>query len=167
MKKLFQPTNYYNDISSIPADYFVKRGIEGVICDIDNTLINYDETHPTPEAMQFLNSLKEQGIKVVLASNNTKNRVKTFNSDLGLPAYANSTKPLSRRVFTRAMKIMGTTRDNTAVIGDQVFTDVLGTKFCGIKHVILVRPIKPASNIFSRTKRGAEQWFLKGFTNND
>ena len=165
MGKFFAPNYYFDHINSIPEDFFSSRGITGVICDIDNTLITYDDAHPTEDALRFLECLRRQRVKVVLASNNNRRRVETFNSTLGLPAFFSSTKPLSRRIFKRSMKIMDSTPQTTAVIGDQIFTDVLGTRMSGIKCAILVQPIRPEKHAILRGKRKVEGWFLRGFEN--
>jgi hypothetical protein len=163
MRKLFLPKYHFSDINAIPADFFSSRGITGIICDIDNTLITYDDTHPTEDSMRFFASLEAQGVKIALASNNNKARVTTFNESLGYPAFYSSIKPLCWRTFKKALAELGTSPEKTAVIGDQIFTDVLGTKFCRLGMSIMVNPIKGETNFFLKRKRGVENWILKKY----
>lgn len=77
-----------------------------------------------------------------------------FNRDIGTNFIFNAHKP-SVKNYVRAMEIMGTDRDTTLFVGDQLFTDVWGAKRTGI-HSILVRPIHPKEEIQIVLKRYLE-----------
>ena len=53
--------------------------------------------------------------------------------------------------------------EKTAIIGDQVFTDVLAGRFAGLGLTVLVKPIKDKTSLFFRFKRFLEKPVLKAF----
>jgi len=160
----FIPDYFFNDIYEIPKGFFTSHGIKAVICDIDNTLVTYDDKHPTEKLLGFIKSLTDEGIKIAFVSNNNKERVELFNSSLGFHAYPNSKKP-SKRALLAAMKAMGTTKDNTALLGDQIFTDIYSGKRAGLLCV-LVKPIKDKKTLFFKTKRLLEKPFINMYFKN-
>lgn len=156
--KKFIPDYYFKDIYLIPSDFFSLHGIRGIVCDIDNTLVTYDDPKPTAELSLWLKSLSDQGIAISFVSNNDRSRVELFNSELKYFAVAKSGKP-SRKGILAAMDAMGTDTSNTAAIGDQLFTDVFAAKRTGITS-LLVYPIKDKKTLFFRFKRLLEKPFL-------
>jgi len=92
-------------------------------------------------------------------SNNNIERVNEFNRDLQFFASADSIKP-SRRKLRAAMEFMGTDKTNTAVIGDQIFTDVFAGKRLGL-YTFLVKPIKDKKTLFFKVKRMFEKLILR------
>jgi hypothetical protein len=63
--------------------------------------------------------------------------VKAIADSLGFDMVAKALKPLPFG-FKSAMKRHGATPSNTAVIGDQMFTDILGGNLLGIKTVLVL-----------------------------
>ena len=94
-----------------------------------------------------------------LVSNNKKDRVSNFGRILGVPALSKARKP-RRRAFREAMRIMNTRPETTAVIGDQIFTDVLGGNRLGL-YTILVVPLSKQEFIGTRCMRHLERVVLK------
>lgn len=156
------PDFYCDDIYGITPEYVKGMGIEAVILDIDNTLVPYEIAEPTEEVRAWLNALTEAGIKVAFVSNNHAPRVEKFNESLGFPAFPDSGKPF-KKACNAAMAALGTKPENTAIIGDQVFTDVLAGRNAGLKAAFLVKPIKDKTNLFFKTKRLMEVPVLKKY----
>ena len=125
-------------LEDIPILELKKNGIEGLIIDLDNTLTNWNCHNIEPHICIWLDNLKDLGFKTCIVSNNGVNRIKASVDQLCIPFIGNALKP-SKRAFLKAMKIMNTSPNNTAVIGDQLFTDILGGKRVGIT-TILVAP---------------------------
>ena len=159
--KYFMPDVYLDDIYAITPAFLKERGIRAVLLDIDNTLVTYDDPKPTASVLAWLSSLKEEGIEAAFISNNHKERVELFNEELKLFATWDSKKP-SGRCYRAAMKHLGTNKENTAVIGDQVFTDVWSAKRLGL-FCILVKPIKDKTSLFFRAKRALEKPILRRY----
>lgn len=154
MLKKFMPDYYYPDLSHITPEALCEMGIKGLVMDIDNTIVTYDDPTPTPAASAWFDAVTAKGIKISFVSNNDWERVNEFNRELGYPAYAKSGKPFIKNVI-KLMDEMGTDKSNTAFIGDQVFTDVWAGKRAGLL-VFLVDPIKDKTSLFFRAKRALE-----------
>ncbi len=155
------PDLYLDDIYEITPEYLKSKNIRAVLLDIDNTLVTYDDPMPTPSVLEWLNALKENGISAAFVSNNHKERVEKFNSELGYFASWDSKKP-SGKYYRKAMEHLGSSLSDTAVIGDQVFTDVWSAKRLGL-HAILVKPIKDKTSLFFKFKRWLERPILKKY----
>lgn len=153
----FFPDEYVASTYIIPFEKLYEDGYRGVIFDIDNTLVPHGA--PADErARKLFRRLEEIGFASCLISNNQEARVKMFNKDIQTNYIYNAHKP-STKNYIRAMEIMGTTRDTTLFVGDQLFTDVWGAKRAGI-HNILVRPIHPKEEIQIVLKRRLEKIVL-------
>ncbi len=161
MYRKFLPDYYYDTISDITPEFLLSLGIKALVMDIDNTIVTYDDPIPTPAAQAWFDGMAAAGIKVSFVSNNEWERVKKFNRSLNYPAYAKSGKPFIRDI-KKAMADMGSDRKNTALIGDQVFTDVFAGKRAGLT-VFLVKPIKDKLTVFFRFKRRLEVPVLRAY----
>lgn len=157
----FVPDFYFEKFNDITPEFLLKEGIKGVILDIDNTLEPYEHDKPGEHVITWLKSLKESGIKACFVSNNNKERVDTFNKEIGLPAFYKSHKPFKKRLL-HAMILMNTNKNNTASIGDQILTDVWAAHNAGIKG-ILVPPINDRRDLFTKFKRLLEKPFLRKY----
>ena len=157
MFERFFPDEYVESTYVIPFEKLYEEGYRGVIFDIDNTLVPHGA--PADErARKLFQSLEKIGFASCLISNNQEARVKMFNQDIQTNYIYNAHKP-STKNYIRAMEIMGTDRENTLFVGDQLFTDVWGAKRAGIRN-ILVRPIHPKEEIQIVLKRYLEKIVL-------
>ncbi|MDA8195340.1 MAG: YqeG family HAD IIIA-type phosphatase [Thermaerobacter sp.] len=139
MIKILQPRLFVASIYDLDLTRLKARGITGIIMDLDNTLVGWNQPD-APEALSsWLLALRRQGFVTCIVSNNLGERVKQFSSQVGMMSIARAAKP-RRRAFRQAMRKMGTRAANTAVIGDQVFTDILGGNRLRL-YTILVHPI--------------------------
>lgn len=159
--KYFMPDRYLDDIYMITPELLASEGIRAVLLDIDNTLVTYDDPEPTEAVLAWLASLEKNGISAAFISNNGKERVERFNASLGFFASWDSKKP-SGKYYLAAMKHLGTNKSNTAVIGDQIFTDVWSAKRLGLR-AYLVKPIKDKLTPLFRFKRALEVPILKRY----
>ena len=139
----------------LTAPFLGVRGIRGLILDIDNTLAPYEQPEPDEELLSWFGSLKGAGIGVCLVSNNGRDRVELFNRLPGLPAFFDCRKPSKKAVLT-ALDALGTRKEETLVVGDQIFTDVWMAHRVGIR-AIKVPPIKDKKTLFFRFKRLLER----------
>ena len=155
MLKNLIPDMAVDNIHEIDLDSLHDKGIRGVILDIDNTL----ESHRVPKASEktlgFFKKLEEKGFKICLISNGAEERVKLFNKNLGYFAMAKAGKP-KKVGFQMAQKEMKLEKEEVAMVGDQIFTDVYGAKRCGF-YAVLVEPIESIENGFFYIKRFFEK----------
>ena len=156
MKFTFVPEYRFKTFDMATVDFLVSKGIKGIVLDVDNTLEPYENPLPTERVVLWLDSLRQNGIKAAIVSNNNSERIDLFNRDLGFPAYSKSGKPFKKNIL-KAMADMGTTPENTILMGDQVFTDVLAGKVAKMNTTVLVKPINDKKNLFFRFKRLLEK----------
>jgi len=114
-------------------------GIKGILFDLDNTIIRRDADQFPPEVSEYLNKLRRHGFKMGIISNNRRKRVSAIAGLLQVPSVHRAVKPLVRP-FRKALKMLGTSAWETALVGDQIFTDILGGNLAGL-HTILVVPM--------------------------
>ena len=158
---MFKPDYYCGSVFEIDYDGLWDRNIRGLIFDIDNTLTAFDSKLPDGKTIELLEGLLARGFKLALLTNNTNKRLKNFNEHLRLPGYANALKPLGFGV-RKALAAMGTNAAETAIIGDQLFSDVWAGKKSGITTV-LVKPITERDFWFVKIKRLLEKYLLKRY----
>ena len=157
MFDMFFPDEYVSSTYIIPFEQLYKEGYRGVIFDIDNTLVMHGA--PADErAKALFAKLKEIGFECCLLSNNKEPRVKMFNEDVQVNYIFDAHKP-STVNYKKAMELMGTDKNSTIFVGDQLFTDVWGAKRTGIRN-ILVKPIHPKEEIQIVFKRKIEKIVL-------
>jgi hypothetical protein len=140
MLERLAPKEWYERLWKIPVNNLVKNGIRGVIVDLDNTLVPWrtELADASSNLHNWLTKLKEAGLDICIVSNGGSSRVKRFADALDVKYVAGIPKP-RRTPFKLAMAKMGTSPEETAVVGDQLFTDVLGGNRCGL-YTILVSP---------------------------
>lgn len=158
MFKLLYPKQHLNSIFELDPDELRSLGIKGIIADMDNTLVPWNDRTVYPRLSRWLDRLKNEGFSLYIVSNNTPDRGGQLALDLGIPAIWYAIKP-RRRAFRQALKKMGLSAPEVAVIGDQIFTDVLGGNRLGL-YTILVTPISDKEFIWTRLMRQFERMVL-------
>ncbi len=143
MLELFLPDRRARSVRSIDFQEEYRKGIRGLIFDIDNTLVPHDAP-ADEETVRFIDELKKTGFSVCLISNNEEARVKPFADRVGASYLYKSGKPL-KKSYLNAMKLLHTGRTDTLFVGDQILTDVLGAKRLKLPH-ILVEPVDRSSD---------------------
>lgn len=155
----FYPDVYLDSTYEIDFETLYRKGYRGVIFDIDNTLVMHGA--PADERSRALfERLRRIGFDSMLLSNNKEPRVKMFSDAVHSRYIYKAGKP-SPGNYRKAMEIMGTTKETTLFVGDQLFTDVWGAKKAGI-FSILVKPIHPKEEIQIVLKRRLE-WIVLFF----
>ena len=128
---------------------------------MDNTLTTHDNPVPLEGVTDWLDKMKKNGIKMMIVSNNSSERVTPFANLLGLDFVPKGKKPL-KKGFEEAVKLMNLPKEQVAVIGDQLFTDILGGNLFKVKS-ILVTPIELEKKGFLKFKRIIEKPILKHY----
>ena len=158
LQDYFVPDIYFPSVTRIKPEFFAENNIKCIICDIDNTLATYGEEVPIKEVKDWLDTTEASGVRIALISNNREKRVYTFNSVLGYQTMSNAGKPFTRKL-KKLMKQTGVKKEETAMIGDQIFTDVFCAKKAGIRAV-LVRSIDVTGKPFLKFKKRFERHFM-------
>ncbi len=135
--RALQPTDYLTGIHAIDLDQLRASGIDTLLIDLDNTLLPRNSGEVPESLRTWASQVKSQGFKVCIVSNNWHERVGGVAADIGFELVAKAIKPLPF-AFKKALTKMGSTREQAAIVGDQIFTDVLGGKLLGIRTVLVV-----------------------------
>lgn len=157
MFETFFPDEWVASSYEISYKDLYNKGYRGLIFDIDNTLVPHGAP-ATKKSIQLIKGLMQLGFSVCFMSNNQEKRVASFNEEIGAYYIYDAHKP-SRKSYLQAMKKMGTNKDTTIFIGDQLFTDIWGAKRIGIRN-ILVKPIHKKEEIQIVLKRILEKIVL-------
>jgi HAD superfamily phosphatase (TIGR01668 family) len=134
--KLLHPDLYLESLFDIDPELLKKRGISALIFDLDNTLVARGENKAEPEVLEWLRDLRRHGFKLCIVSNNSRGKGGRLARILDLPGVFAATKP-RRWAFRKALALLGTQASETAVVGDQVFTDVLGGNRMGLFTILV------------------------------
>ncbi len=161
MFKKFYPDIMFEKISDISAEFLKEKGIRYLILDIDNTLVSYTSPRADENARKFLSMLAKNGIEYTFVSNNHKERVVKFAKEFDTFYVHDSGKPFLFGI-KRAMRHMGADKKNTALIGDQIFTDIYAGRRAKI-FTIMVNPIEAKETPFFAVKRYFEKIVLRGY----
>lgn len=160
MLNKFIPSRIVSHFSDINLMELKSLNYKLILCDIDNTLVAPDEPLPSDEARLFLGDIESLGFEVVLISNNTLERVSTFNESLGLPIYPMALKPL-KRTYKQIKKDYPNIQDHEMLsIGDQLLTDVFGSKRSKI-DVVLTDQIVKKDLMVTKINRMFENQIIK------
>ena len=153
---IFKADYRFDKITDITAADLKNAGAKLVLLDADNTLSLHGSQEPASGVPEWLEEIRKEGFVPVIISNNNESRIKPFAEKLGLPFVFKSAKPLPKG-FKKASEKFGFKPEETAVIGDQIFTDVLGGKLFGAK-VFLTEPLGPETDFFIKIKRKFEKF---------
>ena len=151
----------FEKITDITAEDLKKAGAKLVLLDADNTLSLHGSQEPFSGVPEWIFEIKKSGFELIIISNNSRERIKPFAEKLGLPFVYKSAKPLPKG-FKKAAEKFGIKPEETAVIGDQLFTDAYGGKHIGMRAII-VPPIKDKKTLFFRFKRALEKPIMKSY----
>ena len=156
---LLRPEIKLDRVTEITPEMLSKRGIEALLLDVDNTLSTHHGMVLTDGLEGWLKMIQASGIKLLVLSNSKERRVKPFAEKIGLDFISLGLKPLPSG-FIRGRKKLGTKRRATAIVGDQIFTDILGGNLVGIRTILLT-PIKLETTRGFRFKRWLERIVYK------
>lgn len=156
--KMFYPNFIFERIWEIDENFLKENNIKALVLDVDNTLTEHGSGDLCEKTRNWLDYMKEKGVKLCVLSNNTPQRIKPFAEKIGAD-FVCGTKP-RKRDYQKALEILNLSAKECAGVGDQIFTDVLGANLSGL-FSILTRPISKNETAFIKLKRHLEKPFLK------
>ena len=160
MLHLFCPDFCCEYITDISINWLKANNVTTIILDVDNTLLPWNANVPTVANVEWIKSLKSEGFRLILLSNNGGKRLKEICDHVKLPAVGWAAKPFSLG-FKRALHALEIKeRGEVLVIGDQIITDVFGAKKMGMK-VMLVESLSQKEFIATRLTRKVERVVIK------
>ena len=155
---MFRPDRFAPRLCDVSIDELVARGIRGLIVDLDNTLVAYRCADVLKDHLSWVELARERGLKIIMLSNNFSDRVRSVAAQLRIECIPSALKPLPT-AFWRAQRTLNLRRNEIAVVGDQLFTDVLGARLFGF-YTILTEPIEPHDFAVTRIFRFFERLVL-------
>lgn len=141
MLRLFTPKSYISGFQKLDIAKLKKLGIKVLLCDIDNTLVAHDEPDPSEEVKEFLMNVHNEGFEIILISNNVTERVIRFAKGLpmNVKTYPFAKKPL-KLTYQKILRENHLKKEEVAVLGDQLLTDVLGANRVHL-YTVLTHPV--------------------------
>ena len=164
--KRFIPCEFHNSFFEIDFINIQKNGYKTILCDLDNTLISYDETMPTEDLINKFLELESLGLEIILISNNIPSRISQFTKGLKIKGFANARKPLLIGMIKALKSAQVQDKDKVVVIGDQLMTDIWAANRFGVYN-ILVNPLKKKTEKwYTKINRKTENKMLRKIKNN-
>jgi HAD superfamily phosphatase (TIGR01668 family) len=151
---LLYPDRYVYDIYNIPLEDLRAEGRRALLFDLDNTITLWNSPELSPETSAWFARLPAAGFAACLLSNNQAGRIQEIAARLAVDFVCRAHKPLPGG-YRRAMAQLGATAAETVMVGDQLFTDILGGNWAGL-HTILVEPLGPVEYWGTKINRRLE-----------
>ena len=160
MIRLVTPHLCVDTVLDLGAGRLRDLGLDTLLLDVDCTLKRYRQPQLDAEIGAWIAGLREAGFKLCLLSNGGRRRIRRFAGQIGIPAVCRACKPLPFGCH-RAIRKLQAVRQRTAIVGDQLFADILAGRLAGL-FTIRVRPIHPEDEPwFTRVKRPIEARLLR------
>lgn len=163
--KLVTPTRVVQSVKEVDPKELKAQGIRAIITDLDNTLVPWRHYEITPGVIEWLARLEVEGIKICIASNTIHTeRLKQLADTMNIPFVDQVQKP-RRGGFLRAMHLMNSHVKDTAVFGDQIFTDVLAGNRIGLMTILLRPPLSKEEFFSTQIVRYIENAVIRRLRN--
>lgn len=163
MFKILYPDLYVKSLLDIPLQELQQGGKKAFILDLDNTVTEWNSNEIGEEVARWFAQVKERQFKACIISNNGAKRVEKVAQSLGIPFISRAVKP-RRASFRRALALLEVAPEAAVVIGDQIFTDIMGGNRAGL-FTILVAPIARREFFGTKISRLLEYFVLKRMKN--
>ncbi|MBU2703927.1 HAD superfamily phosphatase (TIGR01668 family) [Sporomusaceae bacterium BoRhaA] len=155
MLRLLCPNRSEAVIYDIEPYDLQRENIVGMIVDLDNTIIPWSSLNVPDATMRWIRKLKAAGIQVCLLSNNCGPRVQKIAKILQVPFVSKARKPMIKG-FRQAVQMMDLLPQQVAVVGDQIYTDILGGNRIGC-YTIWVSPLSTKEFMGTKITRRLER----------
>ena len=157
--KVIYPNAYFSGVLDIKIGFLIKNKIKALILDVDNTLIDYNK-NLSQDIVKWSHELQGQGIKMYILSNtNKKQKVEDVAKKLEIPYEYLAKKPF-KKGFKKVEAKLNVKSKEIAVVGDQIFTDIIGGNRCKM-FTILVDPVDEKDFWYTAWKRPIENKIKK------
>lgn len=155
------PDLLLQDVTCITPELLRERNIKALLLDVDNTLAHHNHPDPLEGVRPWLRLMQDEGFRLLILSNASKKRVQGFAGGLGLDFIHMAMKPLSSG-YRRAIRLLGLRREEVAMVGDQIFTDIAGANRMGLTTILVV-PAQIEDKILFRIRRWLEKSVIRRY----
>ncbi len=154
------PVEAVQSILDIDPQVLVAAGKKVVLLDVDNTLLVWRSEEIPETTTEWIDRMKAAGLQLHILSN-TRNpgRLDRLSQRLGIPYFFGKFKP-SKVMYEKALQTYEVKPSEAVMIGDQIFTDVLGANRTGI-DAIWVRQMAPVDFVGTKVSRMGERLLRK------
>ena len=132
----FLPKVITKTVTDIRPDWLKSRNIRLLMLDFDNTIVPYTTNTPTEAVENWLKELLAADIQLCVVSNSKRDRVKIFCAKYGMDCITHAKKPFSKGI-RECLDRYGIPADQAALVGDQIYTDILGGNGCGVTSILV------------------------------
>ncbi|MDQ3397182.1 MAG: YqeG family HAD IIIA-type phosphatase [Deinococcota bacterium] len=158
---LLRPKLVVSAVHEVTLDLLREHKLSAVMVDLDDTLVAAAHEGLDPRFSNWAKSLHDAAVPVLMLSNGSPSRVAKYAALLEIPSFAMVGKP-SLWAFRKGLKVLERPAQETAMVGDQLFTDILGANLIGMAS-ILVDPLSPGRLPHTRFLRKVERLILRGY----
>ncbi len=155
---LLRPDVVVEAVPEVTPELLERHSVRAVMVDLDDTLVASGADLLNPRFRAWVGALKEAGIPLLILSNGKRVRVSRWAAELGVTGLSLVGKPFTP-AFKRGLRLLGSKPNETAMVGDQLFTDVLGANVIGMVSV-LVTPLSKGGLPHTRVARRLERFVL-------
>lgn len=156
---LFTSALLFNKITDIKKEDLDNNGIKALFLDVDNTLTLHHSGILYDGVLEWIRNMESKGVTLIILSNSKRFRIEPLANSIGLKFVSLGLKPLFVG-YRKALKLAGFKKKECAIVGDQIFTDILGANCYGIKS-ILTRPYILEEKTSFKIRRYFEKKILK------
>ncbi len=153
----FLPRRIYSSLTAIDLNHLYLDGVQLLMLDFDNTIVPYTTNIPTPEMAIWLQNAKDGNVKICVVSNSKNGRVVDFCQKNGMDCITRAKKPFARGI-RECLKKYCVAAENAALVGDQIYTDVLGANCADVRSILI--PAIQNHNIWLKLRHVAELPFI-------
>ena len=136
MSLSFLPTVITNSVTDLTPEYLQGGGIKLLMLDFDNTIVPYTTNEPTEEMAAWLKMMAESSVQLCVVSNSKRDRVRAFCKTYGIDCITHAKKPFSKGI-RECLSRYDLSAKECAIVGDQIYTDVLGGNCAGAKSILI------------------------------
>lgn len=136
MSLSFLPTIIVDSVTELTPEMLKCRGIDLLMLDFDNTIVPYTTNVPKPEMVRWLENMKTSQVKLCVVSNSKNDRVKRFCAEYGIDCITHAKKPFPKGI-RECMEKYAMPAERCALAGDQIYTDTLGARGCGVQAILV------------------------------
>ncbi len=152
------PKRIYGSLTEISPEELYRQGLRLLMLDFDNTIVPYTTNEPTPEMAAWLRSALDSQMRICVVSNSRNGRVVAFCEKYGLPCITHAKKPGTKGIRACMVKY-SCAPEECALVGDQIYTDVLGANMAGITSILI--PAIHNHNFWLKLRHVLEQpWII-------
>lgn len=142
------PDYAFPSVCDVAPEFLKRRGVTLLLVDLDNTIAPYGTMTPPAEIAAWAEHIKKSGIGLFIITNNRRTeRVERLASAYGVEYIMKAGKPFVRGI-KKVLRQLGKRPEETALVGDQVYTDVLAANRAGLLSII-VEPIRIRNPLFN------------------